>query len=400
MTRVAQAAPYWRLSAYYFVYFTTLGALLPYWSLYLQQRGFNAADIGRLMAIIAATKIIAPYIWGWLADHSGNRLSLIRRGSLAAAVCFAGVFAADSLPLMALVMLLYTFFWNAGLPQFEATTLYFLGRDTHHYSRIRLWGSVGFIVAVLITGPVLDRAGVAWLPWLLLPLFALIWLSTLHVPNNESLEARPQQRQSVWPVVQQPVVLVILAISFLMQAGFGAYYAFFSIFLESHGYSKSLVGCYWAIGVVAEIGIFFNMHRLLQRFGARRLLLFCFLVTALRWWLTGRYVEYRGVIVVTQTLHAFSFGMYHAVLMYLIHRHFAGSLHGRGQALYSSLSFGAGGALGTFGAGYCWQNFGGEMTFAVAGGVVACGLLLAWLALPDETMRPAGQVFRTSGRET
>ena len=155
------AAPYWRLSAYYFVYFAALGAFLPYWTLYLEYRGFTALEIGQLMAILAGTKIVAPYIWGWVADHSGQRLRLIQFGALFAALCFIGVYYANSLALMSLMMLLFSFFWNAGLPQFEATTLHFLGKDTHRYSHIRLWGSIGFIITVLCFGPLLDRIGVA-----------------------------------------------------------------------------------------------------------------------------------------------------------------------------------------------------------------------------------------------
>src|SRR5690606_22961750 len=126
MSSRPEPTPYWRLSGFYFFYFATLGALMPYWSLYLQDRGFDAPAIGSLLALLAVTKIVAPYLWGWVADHSGRRMVMIRIASLASVLCFAGVFFPGGFLWLALVMFLFSFFWNAGLPQFEVTTLRFL----------------------------------------------------------------------------------------------------------------------------------------------------------------------------------------------------------------------------------------------------------------------------------
>ena len=148
--------PYWRLSGFYFFYFASLGALIPYWSLYLRSLGFNATDIGNLMAILMATKIISPNIWGWVADHTGRRMAIVRMGCLISMLAFTGVFFSDSFIWLVLVIVVFSFFWNATLPQFEASTFIHLGDQTHRYSSIRLWGSIGFIVAVWGLGS-LDR---------------------------------------------------------------------------------------------------------------------------------------------------------------------------------------------------------------------------------------------------
>jgi len=147
--------PYWRLSGFYFFYFASLGALLPYWGLYLKSLGYDITAIGNVMAIIMATKIISPNIWGWIADHTGRRMAIVRLGSLCAALAFGGVFFQDGFIWLAIVMMLFSFFWNAALPQFEATTFYYLGDHTHRYSSIRLWGSVGFIAALWVLGSVM-----------------------------------------------------------------------------------------------------------------------------------------------------------------------------------------------------------------------------------------------------
>jgi len=133
--------PYWRLSAFYFVYFTVTGAFVPYWSLYLQHFGYAPVVIGALVAVPMATKIVAPFLWGWLADRSGQRMRVIRLGALFAALSFSGVFFGHGAWWLALVVGMFSFFWNAALPQFEAATLGHLGIADHHYGRIRLWGS-------------------------------------------------------------------------------------------------------------------------------------------------------------------------------------------------------------------------------------------------------------------
>ena len=151
--------PYWRLSGFYFFYFASLGAMLPFWGLYLQDRGYSPAEIGELMAVIMVTKLIAPNIWGWIADHTGRRMPIVRLASLFSVICFIGVFFVEGYWALALVMMLFSFFWNASLPQFEAVTMSYLHERIQHYSRIRLWGSVGFILAVLALGFMLEHVG-------------------------------------------------------------------------------------------------------------------------------------------------------------------------------------------------------------------------------------------------
>ena len=133
-----------------------------------------------------------------------------------------------------------------------------LGGNTHHYSGIRLWGSVGFIIAVAGLGPLLEVYGTGLLPWVLLVLFAAIWLSSLMVPESAAGHL-PLGQEPLFDVLKRPVVFSLLLVSFLMQLSHGPYYAFFSIYLESYGYSTALIGQLWALGVLAEIGVFILM---------------------------------------------------------------------------------------------------------------------------------------------
>ncbi len=357
--------PYWRLSGFYLFYFALIGALIPYWSLYLKDLGFSAQDIGILMAVMLATKIVSPNVWGWIADHTGKRMLIVRVGCLLAAVAFSGVFLGDSYWWLVLVMLVFSFFWNATLPQFEVTTFNYLGKQSHRYSSIRLWGSVGFIVTVIVLGPVLDLQGVAILPVILMMLFVGMWLSSLLVPEKASQHLL-LTHEPLLKVLRRPEVLALLVVCFLLQASHGPYYTFYTIYMEDHGYSRSLIGQLWALGVVAEVGVFLLMHRWVPRFGLRNLLLASLGLTALRWMLIGQFPELIAVMVFAQVLHAASFGIYHAVAIQLVHRYFTGRNQGRGQALYSSISFGAGGAVGSFVSGLGWDTIGPANVYWVA----------------------------------
>jgi PPP family 3-phenylpropionic acid transporter len=368
---------YWRLSNFYLFFLASVGALVPYWSLYLKSLGFSASDIGELMAVIMATKIIAPNLWGWVADRSGQKILIVRLGVLMALITFASVFVVQGYWWMALVMAIFSFFWNAALPQFEATTMSLLGDDAHRYGSIRLWGSIGFILAVVGVGKLLESSGAEVIPITIVTMLFCTLLATLWVPREPSV-VHVAHHESIMQVLLRPEVLVVLLVCFLLQLSHGPYYIFFTIYLEDHGYSRGLIGQLWALGVVAEIGVFLLMHRLLPRYGARLLLLISLALTALRWLLLAWCVEWLSVLLFAQLLHAASFGLYHAVAIHLIHKFFTGRHQGRGQALYSSFSFGAGGAVGSLISGYLWESAGAGITYSAAAMISLLAWLLAW----------------------
>jgi len=369
--------PYWRLSAFYFFFFATLGALIPYWGLYLKSLGMRPDAIGLLMGLLMLTKVVAPNVWGWMADRRGVRLPIIRWAAFLAVVGFSGVLLGDSMLWLVVVTVVFRFFWNAALPQFEAVTLTHLGRATHRYTRIRVWGSVGFIVTVIAVGVFLDHFPVVLLPLVVLVFMAGIWLATLTAVEHSGAPV-PTTHEPLAGVLRRPEVWAVLLGCFLMQASHGPYYAFFSIYLEAYGYSRGLIGQLWALGVVAEVLLFLVMPRLLQRYSMRHLFLACFALTGLRWILVAAFPQWLAVIFGAQLLHAASFGIYHAVAIQLVHRFFVGANQGRGQALYSSVSFGAGGALGSVLSGYAWAGIGPQATYLGAAAVSLVGLVVVW----------------------
>lgn len=367
--------PYWRLSGFYFFYFAFVGVMSPYWGLYLKSLDFSALQIGVLMSLLQAMRIFAPHVWGWLADHTGRRVPIVQVAAGASLLAFVGAFFGSGFFWLFAVMALMSFFWSASLPLVEATTLSHLGERTASYGRIRLWGSVGFIVAVVGAGYVLDLVPIGKLLWIVLGFLGGIAVFSRFIPEAPSSLPIADQ-QTVWRVIKKPQVLALIAACFLMSAAHGPYYTFYSIYLVEHGYSKSSVGWLWAVGVICEIGVFIWMPHVLRRFSLLRILQLSFMLGALRFLIIGWGVEWFGLVLFAQTLHAFSFGAYHAAAVALIHHYFRGKHQARGQAIYASVSFGAGGTLGSLYSGYAWESLGPQLTFTIAAGFAFFAALL------------------------
>jgi PPP family 3-phenylpropionic acid transporter len=370
--------PYTRLSSFYFFYFASLGAFVPLWPVYLAQEiHFSGVQIGLLMAIFMSSKIIAPLMLGWFVDHYGQRLRTIRWLSILTIVCFLAVFIEQSFRWFAVVMFLFGFFWNASLPQFEALTLNHLTQDISRYSLIRLWGSIGFIIAVAAIPPVLNLIGFSGLSLIILGLFIAIAISTLFISDKAHSCSQTHSSDSIWQVLKHPVIIALLLASILQQGSHGAYYTFFSLYLYDHHYSASFVGAMWALGVIAEVGIFLAMQPLMRYFNAYSLFSISVLITAIRWVILAYGVDNTAILIFSQLLHALSYGLFHASAIQIIHVYFPHRLQGRGQALYAGLSFGLGGAIGSLGSGYIWENWGASQTFMMAAGMALIGWFIS-----------------------
>lgn len=367
-----------RLSGFYFTNFLILGLFLPYWPVYLQTQGFTPVEIGELLAVMLATRIVAPNFWGWVADKRGNPVGLIRITSLLALLSFLPIYFGASYWFVALILAAMGWFWNATLPQFEVVTLHLLGQSTEDYGRLRAWGSIGFIAAVLFGGQYLSLMGYERMPDLVAFALFLILLAAWFLPTV-TMDKVETAKGHLWVVLKQRPVIALLLVVCLMQVSHAVYYTFFSLWMQQHGYSGVMIAMFWTLGVVAEIVVFWVTSHLLRRWSAEGLLLASLLFTALRWQLIAWWPDVLAVVVLAQLLHMVTYGVYHAAAIQLVHRYFRGGLDGRGQGLYSSVSFGLGGAIGAFAMGHSWQALGAHASFTIASLVALLGFVLGWL---------------------
>jgi len=368
--------PYWRLAGFYFFYFSVLGALVPYWGLYLKSIGFSPVDIGSLMAVLMLSRIVAPNVWAYIADHREDRMRVVRVASFLTIVLFAGVFAGTGFWWLACVMLAFSFFWHASLPLLEVQVMHHTRHTPGAYGRVRLWGSIGFIASVTALGPVLDAAGPWWILPALIVLMVGIWLYSLSLPESE-MAGHMEHAGPFLRIIMRPEVLAFLAACLLMQVSHGPYYTFYSIYLESHGFSKTAIGLLWAYAVVCEIGVFLLMPRILKQYDLRTVLITSFVLAAVRWLMIGYFPDNAALLVVAQTMHAASFGTFHAAGMQMVYRFFVGKHQHRGQAVYSTVAFGVGGAIGSYYSGHTWAALGPGPTFAIAAAAAGLALLVA-----------------------
>jgi PPP family 3-phenylpropionic acid transporter len=372
------ALPQRQLAGFYFFYFAYIGAFAPFFAIYLDDVGLSAAEIGTVMALPPVTRALAPYLWGWLADAADRRLGLVRATAVAGLACWLGLFVSATFLWICTVVLATGFFLSAALPVVEAATLTHLGEHTGRYGAIRLWGSIGYIVAVVGVGYALDLFPARTLLWIvtiaLLGTLAFAWL----VPDARQAPHAAGQ-QPIADVLKQPTVIALITACALMAVAHGPYYTFYSIHLVDHGYSKGLTGWLWALGVICEIAIFLWLPRLYAACTLRRILIASFALAAVRFLAIGWGADSLALLLFAQTLHAASFGSFHAAAIGIVHQLFRGRHQARGQAIYGSLTFGVGGTLGSLASGYLWEHAGPAFTFS---GAAACAfggmLLIVW----------------------
>lgn len=374
--------PHGRLAVWYFWYFAFIGAFLPYFALYLQSIGFSAGRIAVLMSLGQFMRLLAPLLWSWLADHGRRRVRIVVTSSAAALASFVIVFLTEDFVGLLIGLAILHFFWSASLPLVEALTLGHLGGKPENYGRIRLWGSVGFIIAVLGVGLLLDYIPIRaqlWISWAILFGTLASALTLTEVAGHDSQPAGP-----IALVLRQRKVVYLMAAAMLMTASHGALYVFYSIHLVNQGYGKGLVGLLWTLGVVAEIFVFLWMPRISLRFSLRAILLACFALAVMRFLMIGWAVALLSLLVLAQLLHAASFGAHHAATVAALNSWFAPGQQARAQALYGSIAYGAGGLGGALLAGWLWDRAGAALTYSAASALALCGLALVWHGVPAD----------------
>lgn len=360
-------------SLFYFFYYAALGAYTPYIGRWVDALGFDGYVVGTMLGLWYGSRIIGPPLWNrWIEGSEKPGYWFVVGSALTLLFFSAFILTKTRLQLFA-VMALFGFFYNAVMPQFEAMTLTALGKDSHQYGRIRVWGSVGFLLVAASYGKLLDYFGNRAFPWLVIPLFvATVVAAWPHrsdaAPNIEKIKVRFKE---LW---QRKGVSHFLLVVLLAQIGFGAFYVFYTLHLQAHGHDGSRIGILWGTGVLIEIAMFWQAPKLITQFGAHRLMLFCLLITALRWVVTALYADNFSLMLLAQSTHAFGFAVFHACCMQVMSGLFPGHLAKTGQSLMFGFSSGVGGVIGAGLASVMWDIGKGSYAFLACAGIslMAC----------------------------
>ncbi len=368
-----------------FAYFAYTGLFATYAPLWLQSLGFSTLAIGALASMQSATRLFSPYAWGWLADHTGARTLLLRWAVGLALLCSLGLLAWHTWAWI-VVVTVALFLCTAGvIPINEAALAHLVSRDgkldAGRYGRVRVWGSVGFILAVSGSGFVLQWLGVARFPLLVVALLALLLAAALKLPMVREAAHTEQSAAGALAVLRRPPVAWFFAGVFFTVLAHMSLYAFLSLYLHSLGYGTGAVGLMWALGVTVEVAWFWLQGRWVHRLSTHGWLLLAALVSVLRFAATASFGQVVWVLVLAQCTHAVTFAAQHTACIGVINRHFPGRLRGRGQALYTVLGYGASGVVGGVAGGALSETFGFAAVFWAAAGAAALAALCCWRAL-------------------
>lgn len=366
------------LCAVYFFSSAVGGVFGPYWSLYLKSIGFEVGDISKLWAISLGGSFFAPYLWAWLADCTGRSFVSMRVAAAMSLCLFSGILMTQSFWWLALFLGGFIFSWNGILPQIEANTMNHLEERQGHYGNVRLWSPMGFVVATLIFGALLEDISLSTVPLVVFLLLAIVVLIVFFFSENRIVPSQSNKsKNKLFHVLTQPAVLVFMVVVFLMFISCSPYNVFFSIYLEENGFGLEEISWIWVTGMIAQVLVFFVFHRLMSAFSFKILLVVACALTAIRWLLIGFYVDQVLLLLFAQILQGANIGLFHSVSMHIVHHLFKGEYQYRGHATYISLA-GIASITGALASGYLWERFPPSVSFSFATLASVVAGVIAW----------------------
>lgn len=360
----------------WFCYFAAIGAFSLYAPLWFREQGLSALAIGSIASLQSWTRVFAPYSWAWVADHTNQRQALLRLSGVlcvlfALALALAGRFGVAAVTLCVVLLFAAN---GAVMPMTEASLAHQLnlasggGGAGGRYGRTRVWGSVGFAASVVLFGVLLNALGVAAWPWLVLGLWLLLAVSLWRLPLISEPAHHDSAPAGALAVLRRPEVAWFFAGVFLTVLAHVSLYAFFSLFAVSFGMSETTIGLLWALGVLVEIAFFWTQGHWFERLSMHNWLLLAAVVAALRFGAMAAFGHLMAVLLLTQLTHAVTFAAQHAACISLVARYFPGPLRGRGQALYTTLGYGASGVVGGVAGGALIERWGYPAVFWASSG--------------------------------
>ena len=363
------------IGSQYFLYFGVLGIFLPFFNLYCYHLGFSGFRIGILSAVRSLALILFPLIWGALADRLNARQPIyILCCFCSALIWMLYLFTVDFWPML-VISIFYGMFFSPIISFLEAFTMDILGKEKKSYGRIRVWGSISFIAVVVILGRIIDLYSVEIIVVLILAGSLMLSVISTQIPGIQT--AKKKRLSAGAKSLLDRGVLVFLFCAFLMLVSHGAYYGFFSIHLANLGFGSTFIGLTWALASAAEILVMLRSDQIFNRFSIKAVLIFSFMVAALRW-LILFFVQSAAAILLTQVLHAVTYGTFHIASILYIDQLAPDRAKTLGQAVNNATSYGLGLMVGFFLNGYLYEITGSFALFIISALIALVGGLIFW----------------------
>lgn len=363
-----------RLAAFYFAFLAVYGVQIPFWPVWLAAHGLGPTDIGVIVAVGVGARLIGNLVTAHVADRSGERRRLMLALAVAGLAAYGLFVLVDGFWGILAVSIVSSLLFPPIMALGESLTMTGVGRFGLDYGRIRLWGSLSFILAATVSGHVLVETPPSAILWMVLATVAATALACAALPDLRTDAAPVASGLPLARVLEDRGLILMLAAAGLIQGSHAVYYAFGTLHWQAAGMSDDVIGLLWAEGVVCEIGLFAAGGAVLRRIRPPWLIALAGGLAALRWVVLGSTTALPAVVAV-QALHAFSYGAAHLGAIHVIAKAVAPALSATAQSLYAALVMGL--ALGSMllASGPLYQAFGGGAYFAMAlSAAVGCAL--------------------------
>lgn len=366
-----------RLAAFYFAFLAVYGVQIPFWPVWLAAHGLGPTDIGVIVAVGVGARLIGNLLTAHVADRSGERRRLMLALAILGLLAYALFAVVDGFWGILAVSIVSSLLFPPIMALGESLTMTGVGRLGLDYGRIRLWGSLSFILAAALSGHVLVEAPPAAVLWMVLATVAATALACAFLPDLRTDAAPVSAGLPLARVLEDRGLILMLAAAGLIQGSHAVYYAFGTLHWQAAGMSDDVIGLLWAEGVICEIVLFAAGAAVLRRIRPPWLIALAGALAAFRWLVLGSTTALPAVIAV-QALHAFSYGAAHLGAIHVIAKAVAPALSATAQSLYAALVMGL--ALGSMllASGPLYEAFGGGAYFAMAASAaLGCALAVA-----------------------
>jgi len=375
-----------RLPLFYFFLYAATGITIGYLPPWFRSLGLDGGRIAMATSIQPLFLVFVPPIWGYLADRSRRPVALLRLACCGGAVAFSFLAGAQGFVAVAAILAIYSLFATANSSLADSVAVVEAKARGTEYARIRLWGSVGYVVSAWAFGAWLSSGGATGdavrAASLLMAAYAAATFLLRERPSTEGSAAdnraaaagvpappeaarRAPDLRAAAGLLRRPALLVFFAAATLHWMALAPYHVFFAIHLQDLGAPASLAGTGFAVAVLAEVAVMWRFRDLASRLPPALLLSLAFGSGALRWLVTGL-APSGAVVAAAQVLHGLGFGAFLAASIAWLEEHVPSHLRATGRALFSSLVFGVGGVAGNLLAGALYDAGGGSLAFVAA----------------------------------
>ncbi|WAH37243.1 MFS transporter [Alicyclobacillus dauci] len=385
---------YARFSAYYFLFFFTVAVFAPYFSLFLSSRGLSSSQVGLVMAVMPFVGILLQPVWGMMNDRYRAHKGTIIVGLAVISATMFSIGTAHQLVWCLLAAIVIAFFQPVLIPLNDSITVQAAGIEG--YGKVRLFGSLGYAVFIVIDSYIIHKYGISRFP--------LLYLLTSFVAVVPGLMLLPRQQRLIdgnGPVGNRyagldklfrnrSFVLILLFTLFVMISQW-INNNFFTLYYVNLHRPLTLLGTVYAISALSELPFFFISGRLITRFGPEKVFLFAAGVYTIRWCVLG-FGPATWVIVIVQLFNGMSFGLAFAAGIAIARRVSDHTNHVTAQTVYSAVTTGIASIVGSLLAGDALQHFGPEAIYVTAAITSAIGFCcMIWYVMQSKVHGKDGQ---------